>query len=272
MKVDTSCVFCHDLEETTDHLFLHCNFSRAVWFGLPFGLMNFNDNCSSISLWIRYWLELWKADKEEMDHVWRVVLTTLDVLWFHRNQCFWNNSSPNPLLVINEVTSKCNFYDVVFLRSSTSTKSVKCPTTSYHLPSVISSNGVWINLLHLQFYGKLWFVGGIFMGDNLRLLFMEQYISTRNVVSHSLSFFCKCLCKSNLEAFDVFLCNVKSITNIVNSVRCLVDKVAVVSDIKMLLGRRCLCLHSKKIGSSLLVSMCRSKAAVGRSSFSYIVL
>lgn len=57
------CVFCMAYPETCNHLFLHCQFSRAVWFGNVLGFQVPSPTDVSVESWI---LNLWKHKKVQL--------------------------------------------------------------------------------------------------------------------------------------------------------------------------------------------------------------
>lgn len=143
---------------------------------------------------------------------------------------------------------------------------------SPHVSLICSQYAQWVNLLKLRLFGKEWFACAIFTGGDLKLLFMEAKSNRGSDVPQSLDFLRRCLAKCSYTTFDTLLCNIKSTSSTINSRSCSVSVYALVYDVKLLLGSRCSCLFSKYISSSLVVSMCRSRAVLGYSKFSYIVL
>ncbi|XP_039037235.1 uncharacterized protein LOC120174477 [Hibiscus syriacus] len=82
---DCKCVFCDDLIETRDHLFLHCSMAEYIWksvFSLS-GIQFFP--CSWDSFWTRA-INSWK-EKSLLTSILKLALnTTIYFLWDERNK------------------------------------------------------------------------------------------------------------------------------------------------------------------------------------------
>lgn len=102
--INNLCLFCYQHVETSNHLFLHCSFSKVVWFGINLSIRTDFLGCSSVGVWVRYWLDLWKMSNDDFADSWIVILTIMDAIWFHINQCLWKGYKPNPINVIQEAS------------------------------------------------------------------------------------------------------------------------------------------------------------------------
>ena len=52
IPVARTCVMCNDLEESTVHLFLECNYARAIWHGSNPGLRTSDMEYISVDQWL----------------------------------------------------------------------------------------------------------------------------------------------------------------------------------------------------------------------------
>jgi hypothetical protein len=82
--VSINCVLCNEAAESTNHLFLHCNFASLVWSRLMTWL-----NCHFViphNLFVRW--ECWRirgGNKNRSRGLWLIWLTTIWILWRVRN-------------------------------------------------------------------------------------------------------------------------------------------------------------------------------------------
>ena len=90
------CQLCQLDNETSEHLFIHCHFARAVWIGNDINTSSLIENHIPIKQWIQ---ELAKRHTEpnQIPYALILVLTTLWCIWFHRNQVIFEGKNENPL-------------------------------------------------------------------------------------------------------------------------------------------------------------------------------
>jgi hypothetical protein len=84
-------MLCNENSETDDHLFMHCNVVRAVWFASPLGI-HVPENID-----LKSWILTWLTCEEHFGS--QVFCATLWKLWFERNQVVFKHKPFNPLEV-----------------------------------------------------------------------------------------------------------------------------------------------------------------------------
>jgi hypothetical protein len=98
IQLPSMCCFCNKESETTSHLFLHCQFSLALWNWLS-AIVNHGIDLSSLTT-------LWKVTNGNWNPQCRISITAavifiLNAIWFCRNNLRFNNIKPN----FNSITS-----------------------------------------------------------------------------------------------------------------------------------------------------------------------
>jgi hypothetical protein len=103
VNVNSNCVFCNEREESTNHLFLHCNVTWKIWLALHQWLeVNLIIPANLFSHW-RCWDGLMsnrKESKRGMRIIWH---TALWVIWNYRNNIIFNNGGIEVEDVVDEI-------------------------------------------------------------------------------------------------------------------------------------------------------------------------
>ena len=76
---DMTC-HCHSNSEDYSNLFLHCAYSRAIWFGGPLGLYTHTIQVE-LSLWILEWVKEYKMAGMEFRTLCHPKIITLRIIW-----------------------------------------------------------------------------------------------------------------------------------------------------------------------------------------------
>lgn len=105
-------ISCH-IYNSISHIFLRCNFARAVWFGLPFSVLS-DAQGGQLQRWLLGWIRRWKRDRERFESSWFAILVGLDLIWKYRNEVVWKGTRVHPSTVIRSVLFSVSFYDSVF--------------------------------------------------------------------------------------------------------------------------------------------------------------
>uniref|UniRef100_A0A2N9EZ18 Reverse transcriptase zinc-binding domain-containing protein n=1 Tax=Fagus sylvatica TaxID=28930 RepID=A0A2N9EZ18_FAGSY len=98
-----SCILCNNTNETQDHLFLHCDLARGVWFGADFFIRNLTEAEITVDNWIKDLLQHHNESSNNTSQL-QLILTLMWCIWFHRNQVMFEGKQPNPMEII--LTSK----------------------------------------------------------------------------------------------------------------------------------------------------------------------
>lgn len=108
------CSFCGGEPETLNHLFLHCHFSKAFWFGSPISL-RVDD---LLALGVVDWFASFCRDALTMqDHRLTMVpwiLTGFDIIWQARNNCVWKGMRADPSDCVTKQMAMMTRYNEAF--------------------------------------------------------------------------------------------------------------------------------------------------------------
>jgi hypothetical protein len=100
------CVLCGSVPETAIHLFLHCNFAAAVWYGimcwLGFIIVLPNTIVSSLAVLLNCAKS--KNQKRGLCFIWNVYMWTM---WRVRNDRIFNNVTVSAVDVIDQIKLLC---------------------------------------------------------------------------------------------------------------------------------------------------------------------
>jgi hypothetical protein len=80
---DSLCVKCSKSPETIDHIFLHCEWARLVWFGSPITITTTNIHTKTLFDWLIYMLK--NSTKQSM----QVISTIIYIIWLVRNSMIY---------------------------------------------------------------------------------------------------------------------------------------------------------------------------------------
>jgi hypothetical protein len=101
------CLMCNNAIETQDHLFLHCELARAVWFGAGIPILHITQAEITVDIWVKNLLKQHTTVDNDYYNLKRI-LTLLWCIWFHRNQTIFEGKQPNPLEIILTSNSLLN--------------------------------------------------------------------------------------------------------------------------------------------------------------------
>ena len=94
------CPFCDCDEESASHLFLHCHFARACWYGSTLALHTSSLGPTAIQQWIINSIIRHKSlDESGMKNL-QLIFITLWAIWIHRNRVIHEGVTPDPMNVI----------------------------------------------------------------------------------------------------------------------------------------------------------------------------
>lgn len=67
IMVDSRCSLCNceSEAEDRDHLFLHCSFAKAVWFGIKPALVPRRNRFLNLNCWLTFWVNKWKNQGDD---------------------------------------------------------------------------------------------------------------------------------------------------------------------------------------------------------------
>ena len=92
LRCDVGCAFCGFEDDIVDHVFLMCDFARAVWFGLSVSVRSCNMRFHNIQRWFRFWISMWKKRRMLNYEDWLIMLVGLDVIWKLQNDRIRRNT------------------------------------------------------------------------------------------------------------------------------------------------------------------------------------
>ena len=101
----SSCPFCGQHEETTDHIMIGCAFARAVWSKVCLALGRPESAPTATES-----LPEWCIRQEEIGQHWKLTRTisilVLWELWTHRNAVVFDGAAPSTLKVLKSIVSE----------------------------------------------------------------------------------------------------------------------------------------------------------------------
>jgi len=114
LRCDVFYPFCGGSDHSVDHVFLHCHFSRAVWFRLNISLRLDYRSFNTIQLWLNFWVLRWKKNPERFTVVWLTVLLAMDMIWRLRNEAIRTRQHVAPQKAISMIIRITEVYRSVF--------------------------------------------------------------------------------------------------------------------------------------------------------------
>ncbi|KAF7824263.1 ribonuclease H [Senna tora] len=97
LQVDETCQLCGLQNETLDHVFLHCSFARAVWFGSSLSIRTEDFAPSSIVECLTTWFNQSQNEDHKVLHL---KLLLLQSIWHTRNKFYMEGKVAMPLITI----------------------------------------------------------------------------------------------------------------------------------------------------------------------------
>lgn len=97
---EPACPLCNEDDETLSHLFLYCQFSRAVWHGTNLSIHTSALNQANTIQWLSGCMLRTDLEPQQKDSYLQTICITLWSLWNHRNKVVHEGINPNPLMVI----------------------------------------------------------------------------------------------------------------------------------------------------------------------------
>ncbi|KAF7825711.1 putative Rpp4C4 [Senna tora] len=104
------CHLCGQQSETLDHLFLHCTFAKAIWFGSDLCLRTDQLQPDSIHGWLNIWFSQLLNHGHEMHDMTVLILLILDNIWQARNQRCMDGCLPNAQACLMKVKAQWKEY------------------------------------------------------------------------------------------------------------------------------------------------------------------
>ena len=95
------CPFCDCVEESASHLFLHCHFARACWYGSALALHTSSLGLMAVQQWIiNSIIRHKRLNESSMKTLQLMFITLWAIFWNHRNRVIHEGATPNPTNVI----------------------------------------------------------------------------------------------------------------------------------------------------------------------------
>ncbi|KAK4255495.1 hypothetical protein QN277_008493 [Acacia crassicarpa] len=104
---DSRCPVCEKAEETIEHVFFHCPWTRCIWFGCSLGARVEVSTVSNFKLWWMKTSESPLLSKQDL----ALICWILWYTWKARNEWIFDHLQPNPGMVIELARkSNCDFW------------------------------------------------------------------------------------------------------------------------------------------------------------------
>ena len=95
-----NCLMCDSKVESTSHLFLQCNFARAVWHESAFAIRTTELNTFSMKQWIWNYIKTNSIIGSMKMELLQAMFTILWSIWKHKNMVLHKGKVPNPMEVV----------------------------------------------------------------------------------------------------------------------------------------------------------------------------
>ena len=107
------CPFCDCDEESSSHLFLHCHFARACWYGSALALHTSSIGPITVQQWIINSISRHqRLDESDLESLQRTFIT-LWAIWNHRNRVIHEGVTPDPMNVILTTQNLfCRYHEI----------------------------------------------------------------------------------------------------------------------------------------------------------------
>lgn len=127
INVQIICPLCNSEDESSTHLFLYCQFSRAIWLGSALNIHTSNLCNIPVQWWISSLLIRNKRMTPDAMIFLQILFTTLWSIWYHRNLVADNGIQPNPMDVILMVQNlSCRYHDAFSNEESQHSQGHRC--------------------------------------------------------------------------------------------------------------------------------------------------
>jgi hypothetical protein len=142
-----NCIMCNTAIETQEHLFLHCDLSRAVWFGADIPILHLTQAAVTVDSWVK---DLLKQSNtlETTNPILQKTLTLLWCIWFHRNQILFAGKQPNPMEIILTFNSLLNR----FLQNFANNAGTNAEVRNTAQPPTFSTDPSWQAIIAPDLY------------------------------------------------------------------------------------------------------------------------
>ena len=100
IPIATLCPFCDCEEGSASHLFLHCHFARACWYGSALALHTSSLGPIAVRQWIINYIIKNKSLDESGLRFLQLIFITFWAIWNHRNRVVHEGVTPDPMNVI----------------------------------------------------------------------------------------------------------------------------------------------------------------------------
>lgn len=161
-----------------------------------------------------------------MGDVWSAILVTIDTIWFYRNKLIWKNYKADPERVVADIVARCKAYNEISCPDLFTRPCNKDTTNSMFEYLCCSNSCRWIHIFKFMFYDKSWFISGVGIGNQLVQIFMEQ-----DWLLCMVRYILRSLQTSCIKGYNMLLCNVKDVINILKRRNCPLNLFAVMYDI-----------------------------------------
>ncbi|KAF7822040.1 putative ribonuclease H-like domain, reverse transcriptase zinc-binding domain-containing protein [Senna tora] len=110
MTIEDECPLCCREKETIEHLFLNCDWVRAVWFGSPFQWALEGDFSGSFTSWLEERIKLLNNLPKCLQDAIPSLFCLLWSIWRGRNAKVFEGENPDPTLALCRAKNDCKRY------------------------------------------------------------------------------------------------------------------------------------------------------------------
>ncbi|KAF7807038.1 uncharacterized protein G2W53_039199 [Senna tora] len=110
MAIEAECPLCNREAETVEHLFLKCDWVRAVWFGSPFQWVLDGGSSESFAIWLEERIKLLNDSPVSHHDAIPTLFCLLWAIWRGRNAKVFEGERLDPTLTLSRAKNDCRSY------------------------------------------------------------------------------------------------------------------------------------------------------------------
>jgi hypothetical protein len=127
VKCDPLCPRCYNKSETTQHIFLECDWAKQVWLSSPLTINLSSNNINNLFDWILHMFNY--TDKESME----LIIATIYGIWYARNLLIFQEKILPPQEISHTALSQIHEYQRLCLAAKPLNRSNSTGTRSNNI-------------------------------------------------------------------------------------------------------------------------------------------